>query len=79
IAEARCALGGVGTIPWRAREAEALLVGQPPTPEVFTEAAVVALAGADPLPQNAFKVTLAQRTLQRALAIVSTPAPGDET
>jgi xanthine dehydrogenase YagS FAD-binding subunit len=68
IAWARLALGGVGTVPWRAAAAEAALIDQPVTAAVFAKAAVVAVAGAAPLTQNAFKVTLAQRTLERALA-----------
>ena len=31
VAEVRLALGGVGTKPWRARRAEASLLGRPPT------------------------------------------------
>jgi xanthine dehydrogenase YagS FAD-binding subunit len=68
---ARVALGGVGTRPWRAPEAERVLVGQHPSPEVFATASESAVAGATPLLQNAFKVTLARRTLERALATVT--------
>lgn len=39
IAEARLALTGVGPVPVRAREAEALLAGQRPGPALFDEAA----------------------------------------
>ena len=67
IAGARIALGGVGTRPWRAPQAEALLAGQPLSGDHFRAAARMALAGARPLPQNAFKVELAQRALERAL------------
>ncbi|NPT37755.1 xanthine dehydrogenase family protein subunit M [Paraburkholderia xenovorans] len=42
IREARIAMGGVGTKPWRAREAEALLVGQSASMDVFAHAASVA-------------------------------------
>ena len=68
---ARVALGGVGTRPWRAPEAERLLVGQAPSAEVFAAAAESAMRDATPLPQNAFKITLARRTLERALATVT--------
>jgi xanthine dehydrogenase YagS FAD-binding subunit len=70
IREARIALGGVGTKPWRARSAEAVLVGAPLTPESFAAAAGRALEGARPLEQNAFKVNLARRTVVRALATI---------
>jgi xanthine dehydrogenase YagS FAD-binding subunit len=70
IRDARIALGGVGTKPWRARSAEAALVGAPLTPESFATAAERALEGARPLEQNAFKVNLARRTVVRALATI---------
>jgi xanthine dehydrogenase YagS FAD-binding subunit len=71
IREARIALGGVGTKPWRAREAEAALAGAAADTARFAAAAARALEGARPLAQNAFKVELAQRTLVRALTTVS--------
>jgi CO/xanthine dehydrogenase FAD-binding subunit len=67
IAEARVALGGVGTIPWRAWDAEDVLRDSAPGGEVFRSAAEAALTGARPLPGTAFKVELAERTLVRAL------------
>lgn len=68
ITNARVALGGVGTKPWRSREAEAVLVGAPATVETFRKAADAALAGPQTQPGNRFKVELAKRTLVRALA-----------
>lgn len=70
IRAARVALGGVGSVPWRSLEAEAVLVGHAPGEAAFTRAAQAALAGASPLRDNAFKVALAQRTLVRALKMV---------
>ncbi|HEY5935797.1 MAG TPA: xanthine dehydrogenase family protein subunit M [Kofleriaceae bacterium] len=67
IGEARIALGGVATRPWRAREAEAILTGKPPLASVFREAAEAALAGAKPRLHNKFKVELAKRVIVRAL------------
>jgi xanthine dehydrogenase YagS FAD-binding subunit len=67
ISRARVALGGVGTIPWRSREAERTLEGKPPETSVFQNAADAALRGATPRPHNAFKVKLAKRTLVEAL------------
>jgi len=67
IREARIALGGVGTIPWRAHDAEASLRGQRAGSKCFTRAAVSALADAVPRKHNKFKVELARRTLLRAL------------
>jgi xanthine dehydrogenase YagS FAD-binding subunit len=70
IREARLALGGVGTKPWRALEAERVLVGQRPDPVVFARAADAALADARPRKHNAFKVELARRTIVRTLVTV---------
>jgi xanthine dehydrogenase YagS FAD-binding subunit len=63
----RIAMGGIGTVPWRAREAEERLEGKPPTRLNFTVAAEAALAQARPLRHNAFKVALAKNTLVAAL------------
>jgi xanthine dehydrogenase YagS FAD-binding subunit len=70
IAEARVALGGVATVPWRAREAEEALAGAAPSDEAFRRAADVALAGAKPREHNAYKVELAKRAIVRALRTV---------
>jgi xanthine dehydrogenase YagS FAD-binding subunit len=67
VAEVRLALGGVATKPWRARRAEAALLGQPAGEASFAEAARQELAQATPHPQNAFKVELAERAIVRAL------------
>ena len=71
IKTARVALGGVATKPWRSKEAEAALVGNKPTPDVFRTAADAAMAGAKAQPTNQFKLELAKRTLMRALTEVS--------
>ena len=67
IRDARVALGGVGTVPWRSREAEKALRGQSAGATTFRAAAEAALAGAVPRKDNAFKIELARRTLVRAL------------
>ena len=69
IKAARVALGGVGTKPWRSKEAEQKLEGQKPTREVYRAAAEAALAGASTKKDNAFKVELGKRTLARALEL----------
>lgn len=71
VTHAQVALGGVGTIPWRAREAEAELVGKAATREQFVRAAEAALKDAKPRPENAFKVELAKRCIVHALTTVS--------
>ncbi|KQP51482.1 xanthine dehydrogenase family protein subunit M [Methylobacterium sp. Leaf108] len=76
IADGRIALGSVALRPWRAREAEALLAGRAPSPEVFAEAARAALAGATPSGDNAFKIELARRIVVRALTLAAAGTPG---
>jgi xanthine dehydrogenase YagS FAD-binding subunit len=71
VAEVRLALGGVATKPWRARRAEASLLGQPADEASFAEAARQELAAASPRPQNAFKVELARRAIVRALSTLA--------
>ncbi|WP_432077023.1 FAD binding domain-containing protein [Streptomyces wuyuanensis] len=71
IREARVALGGVGTVPWRAWDAEDVLRDAPAGADTFLAAARAALGGARPLPGTAFKVELAQRTLIRTLETVA--------
>ncbi|HEV7991107.1 MAG TPA: xanthine dehydrogenase family protein subunit M [Gemmatimonadaceae bacterium] len=71
IRGARVALGGVGTKPWRSTAAEHALVGKPATTATFQAASAAALADARPHKDNAFKVPLARRTLERALAEIA--------
>jgi xanthine dehydrogenase YagS FAD-binding subunit len=67
IREARVALGGVATKPWRSKEAEQALAGATASPDSYRKAAEAALRGAKTQKDNAFKVELARRTLARAL------------
>lgn len=68
LKDVRIALGGVGTKPWRSTEAEQVLIGGKPSPELFAKAANAAMTGAKAQPDNQFKIELAKRTLVRALA-----------
>jgi len=72
IRDARVVLGHVAQVPWRSKEAEAVLNGGKPSPELITKAAAAAVAAAKPLSMNAYKVRLArvmlERTLRTALA-----------
>ncbi|HEY9133328.1 MAG TPA: xanthine dehydrogenase family protein subunit M, partial [Dyella sp.] len=68
MTQARVALGGVGTRPWRSREAEEILRGKTAGRDLFAKAADAALHGAHPQSQNGFKVDLAKRCLIQALA-----------
>ena len=67
IVDARVAVGGVATVPWRLAAVEAALRGAPATLASFEDAASVAADGARPLSANGFKVSLLKRTVVRAL------------
>jgi xanthine dehydrogenase YagS FAD-binding subunit len=67
IENARIALGGVATKPWRAQEAEQSLIGKKATAASFNDAADIALKNGKELKFNSFKTELAKRTLISAL------------
>jgi xanthine dehydrogenase YagS FAD-binding subunit len=75
IQDARLALGGVAAKPWRARSAEAVLSGSSPDADAFRHAAQAALADARPSGDNLFKIELARRIVQRALALAAAGTP----
>lgn len=58
LREVRVALGAVASRPWRARRAEAALVGSNPSTDLFAIAADIELEQASPLRDNAYKVPL---------------------
>jgi len=67
IRQARIALGGVATVPWRAREAEQALIGRAPDEAACQLAADIAFSDARPQQHNAFKPMLGRQTIVRAL------------
>jgi xanthine dehydrogenase YagS FAD-binding subunit len=74
IRAARLALGGVAAKPWRATDAEKILVGAKADDASFSRAAQAALQGAKPQKFNAFKIELAKRCIVRTLATVAAMA-----
>jgi xanthine dehydrogenase YagS FAD-binding subunit len=75
IGQARIALGGVALKPWRAREAEQILIGARVDTALFQRAAKVALTDAKPSGNNAFKIELARRVVARALMLAAAGTP----
>jgi xanthine dehydrogenase YagS FAD-binding subunit len=67
VRDTRIAVGGVGTKPWNLPKVRDALIGKPLNQQTFEAAAKLAIEGATPLRQNAFKVELVQRTIVRAL------------
>jgi xanthine dehydrogenase YagS FAD-binding subunit len=68
VRDCRIGLGAVAHGPWRAWRAEESLRGAPATEANFATAADAELAQAEPLRDNAFKVTLARNLLVATLA-----------
>ncbi|MGY3079966.1 CO/xanthine dehydrogenase FAD-binding subunit [Bradyrhizobium sp. LM6.10] len=67
IRDARVALGGVATVPWRARGAEALVKGQKFDDDLAQRVAAAAFADARGRQHNSFKIALGKRVVARAL------------
>jgi xanthine dehydrogenase YagS FAD-binding subunit len=67
VRDVRLALGGVAHKPWRATAAEQVLRGLPATEANVAAAARAELEAATPLPDNRFKVPLAQNLITRTL------------
>jgi xanthine dehydrogenase YagS FAD-binding subunit len=67
VEQVRIALGGVAHKPWRAQQAEELLRGETATEPSFARAARAALADAQPLRDNAYKLLLARNVIVRTL------------
>ena len=72
VREARVALGGVATVPWRAREVEMLLKDQKFDDALVRRVGEAAFATATPRKHNAFKIELGQRVVTRALQQAAT-------
>lgn len=71
INDARVAVGGVATIPWRLPDVETALVGLPAATGQFEAAVAAAAVGARALEYNAFKIPLLKQTVLRALERVT--------
>jgi xanthine dehydrogenase YagS FAD-binding subunit len=69
IRQARVALGGVGTKPWRVPQVEAALTGLTLDPAKLRPAAALAAEGAQGHGHNDFKIELMQRAIVRAVEI----------
>jgi xanthine dehydrogenase YagS FAD-binding subunit len=67
VRQARIALGGVATVPWRAHDAEQILTDERLNDAVLNTAAEAAFKNVVLRTHNAFKVELGKRTLVRAL------------
>lgn len=71
LRDVRIVLGGVAPVPWRLAAAERELDGLAPSDAVAARAADVLLAAAEPLKDNAYKITLAKELVRRAITRLS--------
>jgi xanthine dehydrogenase YagS FAD-binding subunit len=67
ISSAKVVLGHVAPTPWEAAKAEEYLAGKTISEQTAEEAGKLAVEGAQPLSQNAYKVQLAKVAVKRAL------------
>jgi xanthine dehydrogenase YagS FAD-binding subunit len=71
VRHARVVLSGAAPIPWRVPAAEAALVGHRLDGATIPKAADAAVAGAEPLSDNAYKVPLLRGAVEEALATLA--------
>ncbi len=67
VREARIVLGHVAPVPWVAEDAAKSLIGQTLDASTAEKAGAAAVAGAQPLSQNGYKIQLARVAVKRAL------------
>ena len=67
VSKARVILGHVAPTPWIAAQAEQALAGKSLSEDVIEQVAQAAVAGAQPLSENRYKVQLARVAVKRAL------------
>ncbi|WP_394619766.1 FAD binding domain-containing protein [Lentzea sp. JNUCC 0626] len=67
VRDVRLAFGGIGTVPWRSREAENELRGRELSAETVARAGKALVRDAKPRHDNEFKVELVQRALAEVL------------
>jgi len=70
IRNARIAVGGVATVPWRLVNVETALVGRTAEPADLASALASAADGSEYSERNAFKVPLLRQTILRAISSV---------
>ncbi|MEW6235388.1 MAG: FAD binding domain-containing protein [Candidatus Omnitrophota bacterium] len=65
--KANIILGAAAPIPWRAKKAEALLAGQTISEELAEKAGAAAVADAEPLEENQYKVSLLKALVKQSI------------
>jgi xanthine dehydrogenase YagS FAD-binding subunit len=71
VEKARVVLSGAAPIPWRAKEAEQTLTGNPLNTDTITRAVNAALKNAEPLEKNRYKIHLFRGVLEEELRAIA--------
>ncbi|QJT09376.1 FAD binding domain-containing protein [Oceanidesulfovibrio marinus] len=64
----RAVLSGAAPVPWRSHELEQAIMGKELTPDVIDKAAEAAMADAEPMSKNAYKIPLFKGMVREELA-----------
>lgn len=71
VERARIVLSGAAPIPWRSKEAEQMLAGNPLHTDIITRAVNAALKNAEPLEKNRYKIALFRGILEEELQAIA--------
>jgi xanthine dehydrogenase YagS FAD-binding subunit len=71
VEKARVVLSGAAPIPWRSKEAEQTLTGNPLNTDTITRVVNAALKNAEPLEKNSYKIPLFQGILEEELRAIA--------
>jgi xanthine dehydrogenase YagS FAD-binding subunit len=71
VEKARVVLSGAAPIPWRSKEAEKALTGNPLNTDTITRAVNAALKNAEPLEKNSYKIYLFRGILEEELLAIA--------
>jgi xanthine dehydrogenase YagS FAD-binding subunit len=69
ITDCRIAFSGAAPVPWRSKEAESVLTGNRLDPGIIKKAAQAALAAAEPMTQNEYKIPLFKGLMESDLSV----------
>ena len=70
VLSARIFLSGAAPVPWRAKAAEAVIVGTTLDAKTIDKAAAATVAGAEPLEQNGYKIPLFEGLMKEQLEAI---------
>jgi xanthine dehydrogenase YagS FAD-binding subunit len=71
VERARVILSGAAPIPWRSKEAEQALTGNPLSPDTIKKTVDAALKNSEPLEKNAYKIHVFRGILLEELRAIA--------